>query len=294
MPRNTRPLRQTQAYELSDQFRYKKYYYESFKGGQQPHFLKTTAGLPALPTANQGDISIAYTNGGYWEFFETTAQTLFPTGVAGSGLNIACDLVENEALELVPGGNSSASRLAFTLGTSPNFFFRAKYNITDVSGADQAVLAGFRKQEAFAVPVSLLTTGDGVYTDFSGIGLSGEDGVDVKVVSDLNNSGSTVVTDTGFNLTDSQVVEVTAMVIAGKVVYKINGVQLGNPVAKDGDGAAISSQVTLTSPSFTFDSGDVLVPWIFLRHDDEVAEGFHLQEVEIGFLADAGLDPNAL
>ena len=289
-PTHSKPI---YPYQLANDLRYNKYMFESFKGGQQPLFLKIASGLPALPTAGQGTISYGLTPGGnYVELFESTAQTLFPVGVAGSGLNVACDLVENEALELVPGGNSSSSRLAFTIGTDPDFLFRVKYKITDVSGMDQAILAGFRKQEAYAVPTSLLTTGDGIYTDFCGIGLSEEDGVDLKIMSDLNNAGSTVVTDTLFDTTDAQVLEVEMRVIGRKAIFLINGVRLGDVVRFDGDGTAITAQSTNTGPVFTLDSGDVVVPWYFGRHDDEVGEGTHIVEWECGHLRDQGKDPN--
>lgn len=292
MPSKTRPLRKTHPYNLSDNFRYKKYYYENFKGGQQPFFFKIASGLPALPTAAQGATSYCLTPGGaYWEMFETTAQTLFPTGSAGNGLDIACDLVDNEALELVPGGNSSSSRLAFVVGTDSNFFIRAKFKWTDVDGSDQA-LVGFRKQEAFAVPTSFLNGGDGIYTDFAGIGFADTLGIDISTATDLNNSGSTTVTDTGFNATDGEIIELQLRVVGRVAQYFINGVRIGNPVAVDGDGTAITSQTTLSAASFTFDSGDTLVPFIFLRHDAAVANATYLQEIEVGHLVDVGLDPN--
>jgi hypothetical protein len=295
MPSSTRPLRKTHPYGLSDNFRYGKYYYENFKDGHKPFLYTVSAtGIPAVATtlAGQGVTHEMLTQHGYWQVFNTTDQAVLPFATAGSGLDISCDLVNNEAVELVPGGNFAFSRLAFVVGTDSDFFFRAKYKLTDVSGADQAVLAGFRKQEAFAVPTSILNAGDGIYTDFAGIGFADAGGVDVFTVTDLNNSGSTVATDTGFNATDSEVVKFEVRVVGGKAIYFINGTRLGNPVTKDGDGASITEQTTLTGAVFTFDSGDTLVPFIFLRHDADIANGTLLQEVEIGHLVDVGLDPN--
>jgi hypothetical protein len=292
MASSTRPLKYIQPYQISSNFTQGKYYFESFKGGEQPFFYKIASALPALPTANQGDTSHVLTPGGfYWQFFETTAQTLFPTGSAGNGLNISCDLVDNEALEIVPGGNSANSKLKFKIGTDTDFFFRCKFKWTDVSGSDQAVI-GFRKQEAFAVPTSILTTGDGIYTDFFGIGFADTGGVDIYTVSDLNNGGSTTATDTGFNATDAEVIELQVRVIGGKAFGYINGVRLGGTVSTDGDGTAITAQNTTSTPSFTFDAADTLVPFIFLRHDADVAEAVYLQEIECGHLVDIGLDPN--
>lgn len=297
MPRSTRPLRQVQPYELANNSRYGKYYYESFRGGEQPLWFLQTSQLPVMPTAPvaQGTTVHGITPAGrYWQLFTTTAQSLLPTGSAGNGLEFGGDEVDNEALEMVPGGNSSSSRLAFTIGTDSDFFFRARYKLTDVTGFDQAILAGFRKQEAFAVPTSILNGGDGIYTDFAGIGFADTTGTDIFTVSDLNNSGATVATDTGFNATNAQVLDLECRVIGRKAFYFINGTRLGNPVTKDGDGTSIASQTTLTGATFTFDSGDVVVPVIFARHDAGVSNEAYLVEVECGHLADVGLDPNAL
>lgn len=305
MPRNTRPFRSVHPYHLSDNLRYNKYYFENFKGGQFPlGFVEgATNSFPVMPLATGGATDGELDQGvtmhvrtmapnGYWQVYATTAQTKYPMiPVAGSGINISGDAVENESLEFVPGGNSASSRLAFVAGTDSDFFIRCKFKITDVSGYDQFGI-GFRKQEAFAVPTSLLTTGDGVYTDFFLIGINGEDGVNVQTMSDLNNGGSTTVTDTGFDATDAEVLELEVRVIGRKAIGFINGVRLGNTVSKDGDGTAITAQTTKTTASFTFDNGDTLIPWIFGRHDDEVAEETFLQEIEIGHLVDRGLDPD--
>jgi len=297
MPASTRPLDSVHPYELSSNFRKKKFYYESFKSGAKPFLYTVSAtGIPAVATtaAGQGVVHEMITGNGFpWQVFNTTDQAVLPFCTAAAGLDISCDLVDNEAVELVPGGNFANSQLAFVTGTDSNFYFWIKYKFTDVSGADQAILCGFRKQEAFAVPTSLLTTGDGIYTDFAGIGLSEEDGVDIKTMTDLNNAGSTVVTDTGFDLTDSEVFTLEVRVIGRVAKYYINGVEIGNPVAFDGDGTAITSQATLSAAAFTFDSGDTLVPFIFFRHDDEVGNGCTIQEIEIGHLVDKGLDEGA-
>jgi hypothetical protein len=283
-------------YQLAPDYVNGKYYFENFKDGHKPFLYTVSAtGIPAVATTAAGAdvVHEMMTHRGYWQVYNTTDQAVLPFATAGSGLDISGDLVENESLELVPGGNFASSRLAFVVGTDANFFMRAKYKITDVSGLDQAVFAGFRKQETFAAPTSLLTTGDAGYVDFFGIGLSEEDGVDLKTMSDVDDSGSTTVTDTGFDLTDSEVFEVAVWVKGGVPKCFINGIALGNPVAKDGDGTAITSQSTVTTASYTFTSGLTLIPWVFVRHDDEIGNAVCLQEIEIGHLRDIGADKDA-
>ena len=294
MARNDR--RRDYPYQMSQTFVKDQYYYEDFKGGAKPLlYVVSATGIPTLATtvAGQGVVFEAQTGHGYWQVFNTTDQAVLPFLTAGSGLNISGDLVANEALELVPGGNLANSRLAFTAGTDSDFFFKAKFKITDADGSDQ-FLMGFRKQEAFAVPTSFLSTGDGIYTDFFGVGFASAVASpnNVFTASDLNNAGSTVATDTGFNWADTLAHTLEVRVIGRKTLVLINGIAIGNPIAIDGDGAAITSQDTLSTPSFTFDSGDVLVPFIFLRHDTAVSEAHLLQEVEVGRLVDIGKDPN--
>lgn len=298
MPRSNRPLRYTQAYQINPNLTQGKYYFENFKQGADILWFNVAAGLPVLPlaaTAAQGTAQQGISPAGqYWQFFNTTDQDVLTIGTAANGLNIAGDLVNNEALELVPGGNAANSRLAFTVGTDSDFFIKTKFKITDADGSDQ-FLVGFRKQEAFAVPVSFLTTGDGVYTDFFGVGFAAVVGNPntVRTASDLNNSGSTTVTSTGFTWADTLTHTLEVRVVGGKALVLINDNLLGNVIAKDGDGGAITAQSTLTGPVFTFDSGDTLVPFIFLRHDTNISESHFLQEVEVGHLVDVGKDPNA-
>ncbi len=294
--RGTRPLQRLYPYNFHDNVNKHKYYYESFKDGHKPFLYTVSAtGIPAVATTAAGAdvVHEMMTPHGYWHVYNTTDQAVLPFCTAATGLDVSGDLVENESLELVPGGNFAQSDLKFVVNTDSNFFMKVKWKITDVSGADQTIFAGFRKQETFAVPTSLLTTGDGIYTDFFGVGFSEEDGVDLKTMSDLNNGGSTTVTDTGFDTTDSEVFTVEVRVYGRSPRVYINGVQIGNPVAYDGDGTAITSQATVATASYSFDVGDTLIPWIFIRHDDEIMNAACIQEIEIGHLVDVGKDPNA-
>ena len=298
MPRSNRPLRYVDQYEINPNLTQKKYYHENFKQGSDILWFNVTSGLPVLPlaaTAAQGTAHQGISPyGQYWQLFNTTDQDVLTIGTAANGLNIAGDLVNNEALELVPGGNAANSRLAFTVGTDSDFFIKTKFKITDADGSDQ-FLVGFRKQEAFAVPTSFLTTGDGIYTDFFGVGFAAVVGSPntVRTASDLNNGGSTTVTSTGFTWADTLTHTLEVRVVGGKALVLINDNLLGNVISKDGDGGAITAQTTLTGPVFTFDSTDILVPFIFLRHDTNVSESHFLQEVEVGHLVDVGKDPNA-
>lgn len=290
--RSSRPKQLIYPYQQSADLKRGRYVFERMNG--QPFVFITSSTIPAFPTASQGETDYILTpQGNYFEQYQTTAQTLMPAWDGTNlGLEIAGDQVDNEAVELVPGGNSSASPFAFVAGTDPDFFFRAKFKITDASGMDQFGI-GFRKQEAFAVPTSFLSTGDGVYTDFFLLGFAGTkaDPNPVRTSSDLNNSGSATVSALNFTWADTLVHELQLRVIGRRVFCYINGVLAGDVVSYDGDGAAISAQTTVSGPSFTFDDGDTLVPFIFLRQDADVTP-VQLREYEIGLLRDIGKSKN--
>ena len=291
MPRNQRPLRYIREYQTSDAMRQNKYVEERLTG-TQPLILRTASSIVALPTAAAAQINTMQTTQGIaWEYYQTTAQTLQPIGNS-KGVVLDGDQVDNESAEYVLGGNYTTAPFAFTVGTSTDFFFEATLEITDASGSDQ-LLVGFRRSEAFIVPTSFLTTGDGIYTDFFGIGFCATKANPnpVGTASDLNNGGSTTATPTGFTWADAGIHKLGVRVVGGKALGFINGVRLGNPVSVDGTGAAITAQNTVTTPSFTFDTGDVLVPFIFVRQDADLTDAVYLRQYACGNLVEAGLDP---
>lgn len=252
--------------------------------------------VPALPTAVQGGLNTVELANAFGhkviELFQTTAQSLMPLLHATKGIEIGLDKLNNECVEYVPGGNHAANPLGCLAGTDPGVFLRATFEITDVSGIDQFVV-GFRKQEAYAVPTSFLSTEDALYTDFYGIGFSGAaDPNNVKTVQDLNNGGSTVVFDTGFDWADTKVHTLEVRVKGRKASCFINGASLGSVVKKDGLGAALTAQTTRTPAQFTFDAGDFLVPFIFVRFDATTPDAIYLRALACGRLYEDGLDPS--
>lgn len=251
--------------------------------------------VPTFPTAAQDNIDLltfadAMGNRGI-ELYQTTAQTLMPSIHASKGLLVGCDVANNEAIELVPGGNRASNPLGYTAGTGPGVFLRATFEFADVSGTDQFIV-GFRKQEAYVVPTSFLSAGDALYTDFIGIGFSGAaDPNDVKIMSDLNNGGSTTVTDTLFNWADGLSHKLEIRIRKRVAEFYINGVKLGDTVRKDAAGASITAQPTASYSAFTVDSGDFMIPFIFHRYDATTPGAVYISRIECGQLLEVGLDP---
>ena len=287
---------QIQPYHLADGFRKRRYFFEKFgpiASVQQFGTQTTPVSVPTLPTAAADNVARIVTGmGNVIELYSTTAQTLLPVPHATKGWDIAGDAVDNEAFEMVPGGNSALSPLAFITGTDANFFISVTLELTDASGSDQ-MLIGFRKVEPYIVPTSVLTTGDGIYTDFYGVGFAATKANPnpVSVASDVANGGSTTVSAVGFTWADTLKHKIDVWVVGRVPRVFINGVQLGGRVAKDAAGAAITAQSTKAAHAYTFGNALTLVPWIFVRHDADVLEAAYISEVEVGLLEAKGQDP---
>lgn len=236
------------------------------------------------------------------ELYQNTAQTLLPRLVVGTetdGLEIGLDLVDNETVEYVVGGNHNANPYAYTVGTSSPVAFRCTMRLADGSGTDNFGI-GWRKVQAYvaaANPIFLAAT-DPTYTDFAflGVAAAGADGPAMRAVTDLNDSGTPVVTSTGFTWADGKVHTLEVRIYGRKVFYFINGKRLGDRISKDGLGATLTAQDALTPPTFSFDTGDILVPFIFNRFATTTPGLIHIVPngvmpgIEVGPLSEMGLD----
>jgi hypothetical protein len=286
------PYDKIYAYEVSDDLRQREYMFERFSG-INPTITTTTASLTALPTAVAGQVNKLVTPLGFvWEVYQTTAQSLQPAAHTSKGMVLDGDQVSDESAEFVPGGNHTSSPYAMVVGTDSDFFFRCRLEITDASGSDQLII-GWRKQQTYQVPTSFLTGGAAGYTDFAAIGFAATK-ADPNPISITTSIGGAVnvVTPVGFTWADTLVHELEVRVIGGRAIYLINGNRIGNPIAKDALGAAITSQSTVSGPAYTFTSALTLVPFIFVRQDVDLTDAVYLREAEVGHLTQRGLDPN--
>lgn len=289
-----RPKKVEYPYQFSADVIRGTYRYAKFCHPVNP--LTIASSLTALPTASAAQQAGFFVDGGagcYIEYYQNTAQTLGPVYTAGKGIEITGDQVDNETVEYVPGGNSADSPFAFTVGTTPDFFFNSRFELTDASGLDQFGI-GFRKQEAYTAATSFLSTGDALYTDFFLMGFAGTkaDPNPIRVSYDLANSGSSTVAALNFTWADTKIHKLGLRCVGGKILCYINDVRAGDPVAFDGVGTAITSQATVSGPSFTFAAATVVIPFIFARQDADVGP-IYWKDFEIGLLRDIGKDKNA-
>jgi hypothetical protein len=192
---------------------------------------------------------------------------------AGLNLQLDQDTAADLGWELVPGGaplgNSSNK---YVVGTHSGYIdftvFTAQWTTYD------AISIGFRKAENFNTghaPIVAAGTGDPLYTDFATFGLQESD--KIQIATDLNNGGSGTYTDTGDTPTDSQNVRCrVSMDTDGAVTYKL----VQNAVAGAGALAAPSA-----TASFTFDSGDTVIPYVFIHGVDHADTAMLLKDIEV-------------
>ena len=221
--------------------------YLSIAGGLRPkgafdtfQFQPISVGKIGVGAAvgSAGSENLMYTGCNIFEYHIIgTASVLAPTRIA-TGLTIGLDVAENDGIEICPGilaGNGSA----FVVGTDGPFHFRCTFDIADVSGSDN-LMVGFRKAEAYQATA---------LDDYDEMAAFDVVSGDIKTATVIN-AATTVITDTTNDWADlaTHVLEVD-VALNGAVTYKIDGVAPGTTVA------------------YTFDAGEVVVPFFYNRYD---------------------------
>ena len=159
-------------------------------------------------------------------------------------------------------GIDAASPAAITVGTDTGGYIEATF-FTDRWDYHDCVVIGYRKIEAFQTGfggIVTAATGDPAYEDVAVFGVMGTSDK-LQILTDLNNSGSATVTDTTNVAVDSQNLKIRVSVSsAGAVTYKyeVNGVATSTNIA-----------APTTVASFTFDSGDIIIPFITVQHTNQ-------------------------
>ncbi len=203
--------------------------------------LQSSATTGAAPLGTTGATNIMMMQGGetWEEFILGAGQTIIAPRMGSAGLLISLDLTDDEGAEYNPGPRNN-TKYSYTIGTSAAFAFEATLTAADVSGCDP-LLIGFRKVEA-----NNATFAD--YTDYASIGLSSTNGANIWLLTELNAGGQTA-TDTTNAWTDGQSKTLKVLVSsAGVVTYTIAGV------------------APVVTAAFTFDTGDVVIPFVRFLH----------------------------
>lgn len=214
------------------------------------------------PTGATGDENIIKTDRNTFEYHILGAgQTILFPSWDTNGLDVALDLVADEGCEVCPG-ITARSRAAYTVGTD-EFYAKCQFSIADVSGTDDCAF-GFRKMEAYQANVD--DYDEAAYLNV----ISG----DVYIETILN-GGGTASTDTGEDWGDGEDYTLEVRVEkAGAVTFLIDGV--------------------VVSPAgwsqFSFDSGEVVVPFFYFLHDATSPGAIYLKLWQCGLWGARGLE----
>ena len=219
-----------------------------------PAAILTIAGLVSSAVAQQ--LNLLYLeNGQTFIFAQSTAQTVLPI-MSAVGLEIGCDLVSGEAIELFTGV-LGATGAPFVVGVDPAFKFCVTATVTDASGVSDLHI-GFRDANVTQ------TATIGSYLNYATIGLEGTSNPNTIQIM-TGNDGTDTVTDTTDTMADGDNDKFCVLVsAAGVVTYTV-------------DGAAPT-----TTAAFTFDDGDSVIPFLQFQHGGDVAsEGGVIPAVEL-------------
>ena len=164
-------------------------------------------------------------------------QTILAPVLTSTGMDIGMDQTNTEGVEIT-NGITARSPMAFTVGTDRAFFLSVTAKVVDASGCNPFVI-GFRKAEAYNATIA-------DYADYAYIGIVGTANPNtIKTVTEAAGGGATT-TDTTNTWADAATKTLKVSVSAARAVtYLIDGVA-----------------PTVTA-AFTFDSGEVVVPFFF-------------------------------
>lgn len=219
-------------------------------------------GTFAVPTGATGEVDRLYFQEGVSmeQFILGAGQTILAPSMDANGLLASLDLTVGEGVEYNFGAARTNSRHAFTIGTSPAFYFELEMRINDMDGADPYMF-GFRKSEANNATWE-------TYTDFACIGMEAATSPTNVVIIDELNAGGTVKTNTTDLWGGDAATKVLQVLVsaAGVVTYKIAG-----------------AAPTVTH-AFTFDNADVVVPFIRIEHSASPT-AVNIKSMKIGYQA---------
>jgi len=215
-------------------------------------------------TGTTGDENILLTEKHSYRYHMLGAgQTIVGFSNNAKGLDITLDDANNEGCEIIPSLTAWANGY-MTVGTDAAFYVKVTANITTPDEISPFYV-GFRKSEAFQADYN-------DYDELAAIGISGDstDAI-VKTCTILNNAATSEIDSTqdAVAATDTTFyVEVSA---SGVVTFKWGAASLAAP--------------TVTQ-SFTFDSGEKVIPFVHFLHHTNTADGVYLKKFEVGYVSE--------
>lgn len=248
-----------------------RFVHEDFKGMLDAHATTTPF---SDPTGTAGDVNTLNTGSNTFQYHIVGTQDIVGPMRVDAGMDFSLDLTNNDGIEITLANEdpantcisdtAGATRGTFVVGTDPPFYFAFKVLVTDVDGTDNLTM-GFRKAEVYQADAA-------DYDEAAAIMLNGGN---IYVANILNSTATN--TDTTDDWADGATK--TILVICdsdgtlsqdgtvGKCYYNVDGA------------------VPTTEPAsrFKFDTGEIVIPFVYLRHDTNVAESTVARLWQSGF-----------
>ena len=226
---------------------FERYTLEQFES--DPVCTKKAGGAPGAATGDENAMCLGKN---MFEYHILGAgQTITAPSIVATGLLVSLDKVNDEGAEYSQG-ILARSKQAFVVGTDA-FYFKLKFSIADVSGADE-VAVGFRKAEAYQANID-------AYADMATLNVISGDITIETIIGDA----ATVPTDTTDDWANGATKTLEVYVSkAGVVTYKV-------------DGAAPT-----TVAAYTFTDALTVVPFFHLLHAATTPGDVILKEWECG------------
>ncbi len=228
------------------------YWFDNFKVNPV-----TSAVGGGAATGVAGDNNVLYTQFGQYEWNVIGTQTILAPKLDAFGLNLVQDNTAGDGIELCMG-QTALSPCAFTINQDAAFFLQAVFKVQDASGTNPLII-GFRKVQAFDATLSN-------YTDFVSIGIVGTSNPNKVELQTQLNTGGVVTTDTTQTVADGATIQFKIKVSStGVVTYEYN-----------------YAAPTVVA-AFTFDSGDVVIPFIRFTEAADITTQAAINYLECGF-----------
>jgi hypothetical protein len=205
-------------------------------------------------SATGGDVNIMLVDGMNFEYSPLGTQTITAPVITANGLEVGMDQTANDGVQITRG-ITARSPEAFVVGTSPAFYAKMRVKLADVSGTDDCAF-GFRKAEAYQAAIDN-------YDEMAAFNII----AGVVNTETIINNNATVTTNTTLTWADNATKELEVRVSsAGVVTYRVDGV------------------VPPTVAAFTFDTGEVVIPFFYYLHDTDICETIEIAKWESGLV----------
>ncbi len=232
-------------------------FYHEFR--QEPLGSKRLGGAPTGTAGDRNNLwspGWGFTPPASFEWHVKGTQTILQPTIGSLGLDINQDQTDNDGIELTQG-ITALSPAAFVVGTDGAFFFEVDLSLEDASGVDP-IYVGFRKAEAYQADYN-------VYDELFAIGVEGTSNPNVIQIAKILNNAATSLTDTTQTWAD-----------AAQKKLRVNVGPTGICTAE------INRAAPTVTVAHTFDTGEVVVPFVYFLNGADVAGAVQLVSWDCG------------